>query len=532
MKLVTDQSILDQLNGVNTKTPVTDPAILDQLNNPQTTYDPLEGVGSAGKFFIGVGSGMTDMYQGIGQLFGLISQEEIQEKQAIDASGGLNESGWATAGNVTGKLALAAPAMFVPGANTATGALLVGGGIGLTEPVAEGDVLKGKAINTAIGAGLGRAGHEIGKYGGQYIVDKLKARALQRATEKSQNIVKDSTLKAGMDLGYKVNPTQANPVMANQILEGAAGKITTAQKVAEGNQQVTNIISRRALGLSDDAPLTTEALDQVRALHGEAYKNITKIETVFTADSKYADDLLKITKPNRAISKDFPVLVKGDLDAFAESMAKTEFSPAGAIEAIKQLRIDAKVLFKSDDPGKRALAKGTKSAADALERLVGRNLKSMGNPELLAEFQAARKMIAKTYTIEGALNTGSGNVVSRKLGRALDKGVPLTGELKDAAKFANTFPKATQEITSSMPGVSPLDYAATGIAASAAGRPTILGAMMGRPLVRNLITSKPYQKVMSQPKYRNHAELIRAMQSKRIPSGLSVAAPSVYLGQQ
>jgi len=88
----------------------------------------------------------------------MIDQSTVDEKKRLDAPLKATTSG--SVGNVVGKVAVGLPAAFVPGANTLTGAALIGGAQGLAEPTATGEsVLK----NAAIGAGAGAGGVVLGR---------------------------------------------------------------------------------------------------------------------------------------------------------------------------------------------------------------------------------------------------------------------------------------------------------------------------------------------------------------------------------
>jgi hypothetical protein len=56
----------------------------------------------------------------------------------------------------------------------------------------------------------------------------------------------------------------------------------------------------------------------------------------------------------------------------------------------------------------------------------------------------ARKQIAKTYTVERALNDATGTVNARVLGRIYDKGQPLSDGLDTVGRFASGFPSVNQ----------------------------------------------------------------------------------------
>jgi len=47
-------------------------------------YDPTEGMSTSEKFLAGVGKAMTDAGRGVGQMVGLVSQDEIDEAKALE----------------------------------------------------------------------------------------------------------------------------------------------------------------------------------------------------------------------------------------------------------------------------------------------------------------------------------------------------------------------------------------------------------------------------------------------------------------
>jgi hypothetical protein len=448
------------------------------------------------KFGAGIGQGITDLGYGIGQAVGLVDQDTVRDKARTDSA--LMGTGLGKTGAVVGQIGAAVPAAFIPGANSAVGATLIGAGLGAAAPVAEGDVLQGKALSGAVGAAAGLGGHLLGKAVAGKVGQKIAARQLQ----KSQNAGRDAVLNRGMQLGYSVEPTLANPTLTNRTVEGFAGKLTTAQMIAEKNQAVTNTIAKKAIGLADDSPLDEAALQSVRAQAGQAYEAVKQIPGRVSTNAKYHSDLQNIAKPFRRLAADVPEEAGEQVEKLIERYSKDSFDPANVVEIIRRRRATATTLFKAyDDPVKQELARVHRGIADALEDNLEWNLRQRGTPQLLQQFKDARQLIAKTHTIEAALNEGSGNVVASKLASQLAKGKPLSGELKDVAKFAQAFPKSVQEIKSSMPGMSPLDWAVAGGTSAGTGNPAFLGMVAARPLVRNAITSGMYQRAMVPPSY-------------------------------
>ena len=392
----------------------------------------------------------------------------------------------------------------VPGVNTAPGAALAGSLIGMTEPTAEGE---SRTENMMTGGAMGVAGQQLAKHALQKPINYLAKRQSLLADD-----VGFQTLQQGKKLGFRVNPTQAHPTIKNRLLEGWAGKISTGQSVSEYNQNITNNIAKRALGMTDDTPLTMSGIKSVRDNAGKAYRNIAKLDDRFSVDDAYLKDLSEIAANSRELAQDFPSYAGKDtnIENLIEIVQPESgsMSAKNAIEMVKRLRDEATSLFRKNtlnpDTAERALAFANKRAAEALDDLIGRNLQNLGKAELHGNWRNARQLIAKTHQVERAFNEGSGNVIAHKIARSYSKGDPFSGELEDLAKFALRFDRATQEIKSSMPGISPLDVGATMIAASSqqAGGinpKAVISAMALRPAVRGLITSGPYQRMFVNP---------------------------------
>jgi hypothetical protein len=293
--------------------------------------------------------------------------------------------------------------------------------------------------------------------------------------------------------------------LLNQALEGLSGKISTAQGASIKNQKVTNKLAAQAIGLPEDAPISREALANIRSQAGQAYDAVKAAGTI-KADSQYVDALNNITQKFQGAAKDFPELAKNEVQDIVASVDKPSFGADSAIDAIKILRDKASTAYTKGD---KTLGKAYRGASDAIEGLIERNLQAAGQPaqDLLSSFRNARQLIAKTYSVEGALNNATGNVQANKLATQLAKGKPLSGELEQIGQFGQSFPKAAQEITSSMPGVSPLDFFGAGGLSAATGNPLAMLTVGARPIARSVILSKPYQNALATPSYSGNAIL-------------------------
>lgn len=128
------------------------------------SVDPTKDMSTTSKVLAGTGKAFVDAGRGVGQVAGLVSQQSIDDAKALDAP--LMKTGAGVAGNVLGNAALFAPTAFVPGANTYTGAALIGAGMGAVQPVATGE---SRAVNAGLGAGAGAAGQAVARGVGRLV---------------------------------------------------------------------------------------------------------------------------------------------------------------------------------------------------------------------------------------------------------------------------------------------------------------------------------------------------------------------------
>lgn len=311
-------------------------------------------------------------------------------------------------------------------------------------------------------------------------------------------------LEQARPAGYVVPPATSNPTALNKILEGIAGKLTTAQLASAKNQNATNTLVKRALGLNEDAPLTLDAIQAVRREAGEAYRVIRSAGTV-VADERFAADIANIGAKYRGAAKDFPELAKSEVDDLirglsqnADGTPKAEFDADSAVDLIAILRDKADKAFRTGDKG---LGSAYKDATKALESVIERNLSGRGGAgkAILEQYRKAREAIAKTYTVEDAFNQTTGNVNAAQLASRLAKGKPLSGELRQVGQFGQAFPKAARDFNESLPGVSPLDFYATGGAAAITQQPWYLLYPFIRQGVRQALLSQAGQNALASP---------------------------------
>jgi hypothetical protein len=298
-----------------------------------------------------------------------------------------------------------------------------------------------------------------------------------------------TTLKEAQKLGLVVPPATSNPNAVNRVLEGAAGKLTTAQAAAAKNRAALTNVAKRHIGLPEDAPLTMESIKAVRAEAGKAYEVVRQAGRI-NSDTEYRAALINLFSKHEGAAKDFGKLAKNqDVDDIFTSLNQKSFDADSAVDMISILRDKADDAFRA---GSSQTGKAYREASKILEGAIERHLKNGGkqSAEMLKSFRDARTLIAKTYSVEKAFNQSTGYVSGTKLAQQLAKGKPLSGELRTAAKFAQAFPKAARDLNESLPGISPLDFYGAGGVAAVSGKPWYLLYPFLRQGTRSTVLSK------------------------------------------
>ncbi len=300
--------------------------------------------------------------------------------------------------------------------------------------------------------------------------------------------------------GATLPPTQVNPTVLNKLLEGFSGKQQTGQVASIKNQEVVNAQARKALNLPEDTVITPQVLQDYRNVKGQAYDAL-KSNNTYYADKQFITDINKRTADLQKLSNTTDVTAELRV---LNGLKQMNFDGVGLVEQMKRLRYDGEANLASVDPANRSLGQAQKFAAKQLEDLAERNLNNFNQPDVMKNFKQARQDIAKSYTIEKSLNAVTGDVSGAKLGQRAAQGKIVPSELQALADAAAAYPTAFQNTSriGSVPGISPLDVGAAGVAAASAGNPSLLGTVVGRPIVRSAITSPMYQRNMlpsSQP---------------------------------
>lgn len=307
--------------------------------------------------------------------------------------------------------------------------------------------------------------------------------------------------------GYVLPPATAREGVLPQVAESLSGKRLTAEVASEKNQDITNRLAARALGLSENQPITPESLKAVRANAGNVYAQIRDSGDI-AADKQYVDDIVKIASDVEKIAADFGGLNVGsrkEINEMVEGLLQNRFSADAAVTLLKSLRNYATKNLSAVEPEKNDLGLAQRSAASALENAILRHLRNTGKDDLADQFSVARATIAKSHDVEAATNLATGDVNPLVIGRLRAAGEPLTGELDLIGRMGASFPRAMTPRRDST-GVTALDIGILGggLAGGYLTQDPALAALgVAAPFLRRGYTqgllSQPVQDVLSRP---------------------------------
>ena len=254
--------------------------------------------------------------------------------------------------------------------------------------------------------------------------------------------------------------------------EGGSG--ARHAEAAATNQPLANEATRQELMLPKEASLTPQLLDKARSHYASpAYKAIEQEPAVNLGDA-YKSEVDSLS--------DIPA-------EFSEKLKPPE--PGTSISGKEAVDLSRKFRFRANQYEKQAQLSGSPEAADlaelhrgaaeAIEEAVKQHLDASGKGQLAKDWDNARVYVAKTYSVQNALD-GAGNVRVTDLKRQLLKNRPLSGNLEMLANLGAQYPKAFKLTPSSGPKPSLLRRATAAViphAATAAGAG--LGSAIGFP---------------------------------------------------
>lgn len=382
----------------------------------------------------------------------------------------------------------------------------------LSAPVEGAKTVAGRVAGTVGGLLGGKQGEIAGESLGELGVDLALSKAPIGGLNKIRTAAKErlpltqaeKATKSAQDAGFLAPIAKANPSLLNEVISDIAGPAGD-KKTALKNQQTTNAKSKRALGIPEEEPLNPQTFSDYREKNAQAYARLRENATPFALDDEFKSKIMDLDKSMRSIKDTYPELYQGgEIERLRGSLLEPKnpahpgkLTPGTVIDITRNLRDQATSVLKNPNASSAevATALAKREASEALEGLLERHLERSGDKKLLTEFKEARKNIAASHDVETATNLTTGDVDATVLRRLLDKGRPLSGELKEIAEASRALPTVVRNTERMTPGggVHAGDIGVATLLSHIAHSPKYLASVMARPAAASLASSRMMQ---------------------------------------
>ena len=481
---------------------------------PQEPMTPGESAVDAAKS-MAIQGGFTAAGQTVGAATGLAAPVMVPTLGAIGAGTGyvvdqLRRDAPITAGGLVGSMATGT----IPGGSAARGAVPIireavkQGGFNFLAKNAETLMDEGRVTSPeeAALAFFGGAGGEIVSNRAGRLLGAGNPVATKLTEAEVLNAGRDKTLRALRREGFVVAPHTVE--RGSDMISSIGGKAAMQQTAAKKNQAVWQRMAAEDLGLVDPktgrgiaVPIYDETLENVRQRAAAPYERIKEMQKTAKARlDSLRSDLQKLSGGDPMQAK----VLDGN---FSEAQNNLALRAAADVDQLKLTRAKAYDAFRAwrgGDPAAYTKWRDEIARANALEDTIDAAAQQIGDKNLLKELRQARRLIAKTYTVQEAINPTSGMVDPVVIGRMRDARVPLDGKLKLIGDAQLVFNKeAVEAARVPAPGV---DNMSTKFAISSAAHGSPAGTLaalaqgsIGR-IPRAYYMSEGIQNLIAQPR--------------------------------
>jgi hypothetical protein len=300
------------------------------------------------------------------------------------------------------------------------------------------------------------AGGAVSKAAEPFVQQPLAQRAARIAEEQSakswQRAPEIEASRAAQRVGAALNPARSNPTPGNKFIVGAVGESNLNYEMSQKNLPVWNDTARRSLGLPENTPLDEAALNAYRDRNSTSHLVIGKMGKLENTGDAVAD-LGKMRLNPKSTSNPEKINAVNSVVDRVQSQIESGLTGQEVLDQIRGFRNDAKVTLRRADakPADIDVAKANLKIADTLEKLIEKNI---ADDSVVAQYRADRTALAKSYDWERAIDPITKQVDPNQLAADVRNGIKLTGDLKDLADIAGTYP----EIASMRPVVTSDPY--------------------------------------------------------------------------
>ncbi len=381
----------------------------------------------------------------------------------------------------------------------------------------------GGAVGEMVGGEQGRmVGEAVGKVTPEVALTAVGGRQALRAqpgrpTGPAQFTQEQDAIAAAQQSGFRALPTESRGGAVNVAVESVAKQAPLVKRLVQYNEERASQLVRQDLGLSPTGRLDEQAITNIRNQAGAVYDQLRALPDVINVratDPAWITKVQDLDMRFRSIKAAMPDMYRsGGLERLRGSMGRINtLTPEQIVDITKNLRDTATRTLKRTDAPSESIdaAYAFKEAANMMEDLLETHLSQTNRQGALDRFRRARELYAKSYVAEDVTNLTTGKVDPQALRRAMERGEPLTGNMRRVADAAAAMPsvmRRTEGLTTPE-GMVLSDWAmGAGIpAAIFSGQPGIAAGLAAgaaaRPAVRSMAAGERYQRLMAQPRGR------------------------------
>lgn len=323
------------------------------------------------------------------------------------------------------------------------------------------------------------------------------APALTQRAAGLEEVSSPNPARAAIDAGYRLKPSETG-AKAGSVVEGLTGSAKLETSLVKKNQANSDRLIREEFGLQK-GPIKPSDIASLRKPHNAVYSEVGRLGRVGVDDSFRADVVKVGRTPGESFKKDTNKSVEDLKAAYAD---EKNFVASDAVLKVRELRYKSSKNIGSRDPAAQELGYAQRAIADAIDSQLERHATSLGKTKLVDRYKKARVELAKIHSLQTA--TRNGEVSAPVLAKMLERGVPLSGNLKTIAETARDYPNVMR-LGSKVKGGTPVNMAETAVALGGSMvNPAFLAAMAVRPATRAVLSSRRYQNSLAkQPRATN-----------------------------
>jgi hypothetical protein len=254
----------------------------------------------------------------------------------------------------------------------------------------------------------------------------------------SPTSVKADTIAEARAAGLKIPPSMAQGSVPARFAEDLSSKPQVARMANAANIDTLNAIAAKEAGLPAGTPLTHDTLNTaINQTYKEGYGPLADLGTI-TTGSKYRKALDSALEEYNNMEKSFPGTGPQEIPDVVNKYRVRSFDSTSIAPTLEQLRKDSSAAYQADKP---AVGRAYKNVANAIEDAIDLNV-AKRQPDLIKDFRAARRLIAKQAAVRDMVVEGSGNVNPATLAARYGKHPErYTEGLATIGKFAKAFPQ-------------------------------------------------------------------------------------------